>query len=187
MTSSADVSPRIEPLPPALSSMWRLCRLGYRHEPRLIVTAFSLALLAAVPDALLAYWFKLLGDGVLRGDWRLVRLALLALGAVGDRHVVPGHGEHARAAPVPRQGDDRARVARGDAAGVDHDDRPPRAPRVSRPPVGAAQPGVHARPHVHVAVLDLRLDPAARRHRGAAGVDPSGAGAARRCSRCRRC
>ena len=80
MTSSADTSARIDPLPPALSSIWRLCRLGYRHEPRLIVTAFTLVLVAALPDALLAYWFKLLGDGALRGDWSLVRVAVLALG-----------------------------------------------------------------------------------------------------------
>ncbi len=70
----------IEPLPPALSSIWRLCVLGYQHEPRLILAAFGLALVAAVPDALLAYWFKLLGDGALRGDWTLVRVAVLALG-----------------------------------------------------------------------------------------------------------
>ena len=63
-------------------------------------------------------------------------------------------------------------------AGVDLDDRASRASRVPRPPVGAAQPGVHARPHVHVAVLDLWLDPSPRRHGGAARVDPSGAGAA---------
>ena len=69
-----------EALPPALSSMWRLCKLGYRHEPALIVVAFSLALLAALPDALLAFWFKLLGEGVLRGDWARVRVAVLALG-----------------------------------------------------------------------------------------------------------
>ena len=80
MTSSAEARPRIEPLPPALSSIWRLCKLGYRHEPRLIVTAFTVALLAALPDALLAYWFKLLGDGVLQGDWSRVRVAVLALG-----------------------------------------------------------------------------------------------------------
>ena len=80
MTSLADASARIDPLPPALSSIWRLCRLGYRHEPRLIVTAFTLVLVAALPDALLAYWFKLLGDGALRGDWNLVRVAVLALG-----------------------------------------------------------------------------------------------------------
>ena len=80
MTSSAEARTQIEPLPPALSSIWRLCKLGYRHEPRLIVTAFTLVLVAALPDALLAYWFKLLGDGALRGDWSLVRVAVLALG-----------------------------------------------------------------------------------------------------------
>src|SRR2546421_4713481 len=57
-----------EELPPALASMWRLCRLGYRHEPGLLVAAFLLALLAALPDALIAVWLKLLGEGVLRGD-----------------------------------------------------------------------------------------------------------------------
>src|SRR5579862_1724717 len=74
MTSSPD------PLPPALSSMWRLCKLGYRHEPGMILAAFLLALLSALPDALLAFWFKLLGDGVLSGDGRRVRTALIALG-----------------------------------------------------------------------------------------------------------
>ena len=39
-------------LPPALSSMWRLCKLGYQHEPGLMVAAFVLSLLAALPDAL---------------------------------------------------------------------------------------------------------------------------------------
>ena len=58
MTSSRKAA-AIDALPPALPSMWRLCKLGYQHEPALIVTAFSLALLAAVPDALLAVWFKL--------------------------------------------------------------------------------------------------------------------------------
>jgi ATP-binding cassette subfamily B protein len=60
--------------------MWRLCKLGYHHEPALIVTSFTLALVAALPDALLALWFKLLGEGALEHDWSRVRLALLALG-----------------------------------------------------------------------------------------------------------
>jgi ATP-binding cassette subfamily B protein len=60
--------------------MWRLCKLGYRHEPALILAAFTLALLAALPDALLAFWFKLLGEGALAGDWSLVQFAVLALG-----------------------------------------------------------------------------------------------------------
>ena len=67
-------------LPPALSSMWRLCKLGYSHEPGLLLAAFTLALLSALPDALLALWFKVLGDGVLQKDWRLVRIAAVALG-----------------------------------------------------------------------------------------------------------
>src|SRR5438132_9392342 len=67
-------------LPPALSSVWRLCKLGYRHEPGLLLAAFCLALLAAFPDALLAFWFKLLGQGVLEGERSLVYTAALALG-----------------------------------------------------------------------------------------------------------
>jgi ATP-binding cassette subfamily B protein len=69
-----------EELPPALSSMWRLCRLGYRHEPGLLVAAFLLSLAAALPDALLALWLALLGDGVLSGDRRLLGVAATGLG-----------------------------------------------------------------------------------------------------------
>ena len=68
-------------LPPALSSMWRLCRLGYQHEPRLMLAAFVLALVAAVPDALLALWIMLLGIGVIDGESGLVRVAAMGLAA----------------------------------------------------------------------------------------------------------
>jgi ATP-binding cassette subfamily B protein len=67
-------------LPPALSSMWRLCKLGFQHEPWLMGVAFVLSLLSALPDALLAVWFKLLGEGVLQHDRSLVRVAALGLG-----------------------------------------------------------------------------------------------------------
>jgi ATP-binding cassette subfamily B protein len=83
MTSSADRPESRRPsddLPPALSSMWRLCKLGYRHEPRMMLAAFALSQLAALPDALLALWFKLLGDGVLDHNLRLVRMAAVGLG-----------------------------------------------------------------------------------------------------------
>jgi ATP-binding cassette subfamily B protein len=60
--------------------MWRLCKLGYRHEPGLLLAAFFLALLAALPDALLALWFKLLGEGLLEGKRGLVYTAAVALG-----------------------------------------------------------------------------------------------------------
>ena len=72
-------SPERDPLPPALRSMWRLCRLGYRHEPRLMVTAFLLSQLAAVPDALLALWLMLLGNGVMQHRPGLVRVAAIGL------------------------------------------------------------------------------------------------------------
>ncbi len=68
-----------EELPPALSSMWRLCRLGFRHEPGLLLAAFLLSMLAALPDALIAVWLKLLGEGVLRADRGLLLGAALGL------------------------------------------------------------------------------------------------------------
>jgi ATP-binding cassette subfamily B protein len=68
------------PLPPALSSMWRLCKLGYRHEPRLMVAAFVLSQFAALPDALLALWLMLLGKGVLEHRPGLVQGAAIGLG-----------------------------------------------------------------------------------------------------------
>jgi ATP-binding cassette subfamily B protein len=48
-----------EPLPtrddsPALPAMWRALKRGYAAEPFLISLSFGLALLAAVPDALIA-------------------------------------------------------------------------------------------------------------------------------------
>src|SRR5687768_15874673 len=70
-----------EELPPAISSMWRLCKLGYQHEPALMLVAFLLALLSALPDALLALWFKLLGEGVIDGDTTLIRTATIGLAA----------------------------------------------------------------------------------------------------------
>ncbi|MGI8698318.1 MAG: ABC transporter ATP-binding protein [Mycobacteriales bacterium] len=67
-------------LPPALSSMVRLLRLGYQHEPRLLGAAFGLSLLAALPDALIALWLKLLGEGVARHDRATLLTAGLGLG-----------------------------------------------------------------------------------------------------------
>ena len=80
MTSSRDGWRRGDGLPAALPSMWRLCKLGYRHEPGLMLAAFVLALLAALPDALIAWWLKLLGEGVIEHDGGRVRFAAIALG-----------------------------------------------------------------------------------------------------------
>ena len=80
MTSSAERRDAIEPLPAALASMWRLCKLGYRHEPRLMLAAFVLSQLAALPDALIALWLMLLGKGVLEHQVGLVHVAAVGLG-----------------------------------------------------------------------------------------------------------
>ena len=77
-------------LPPALSSMWRALRRAHEAEPRLLSVSFSLSLLAALPDALLALWMKLLADALQRhtqgspwgvGLW--LAAAGLAVSAVG--------------------------------------------------------------------------------------------------------
>jgi ATP-binding cassette subfamily B protein len=88
MTSSREVTTpasRLDDLPPALPSMWRLCRLGYRHEPRLMLAAFALSQLSALPDALIALWIALVGRGVIEGRGRLAMVAAagLAVSATG--------------------------------------------------------------------------------------------------------
>ena len=80
MTSSPNRERAIGPLPPALSSMWRLCKLGYRHEPRLMFASLVLSQLAALPDALLALWLMLLGKGVLEHRAVLMQGAAIGLG-----------------------------------------------------------------------------------------------------------
>src|SRR5262245_27951028 len=84
MTSSPDR------LPPTLSSMWRLVKLGYRHEPGMIVLSFVLAQLAAVPDALIALWLKVLGDGLAAGDRSRLLAAAIGLGLSTVATWIPG-------------------------------------------------------------------------------------------------
>ena len=76
---NGSVATPIDALPSALPAMWRMCKLGYRHEPSLMFWAFILSLVAAVPDALLALWLALLAGGVLDQDAARVRLAAVAL------------------------------------------------------------------------------------------------------------
>lgn len=78
MTPSPE-KPQIEPLPPALSSMWRLCKLGYRHEPKMMLWSFVLSQLAALPDALIALWLMLLGQGLISHRATYVNGAALGL------------------------------------------------------------------------------------------------------------
>jgi len=67
-------------LPRAIPSMWRALKRGYEAEPLLIAVAFGLSLLAALPDALLALWFKLFADGLLAGQRVFVFVAAAGLG-----------------------------------------------------------------------------------------------------------
>jgi ATP-binding cassette, subfamily B, bacterial len=84
---TADQTPRRslpygrDELPPALSSMWRLCQLGYTHEPRLAVVVVTLTLLQAVPDALFALWLKLMADAFVAGNAVVVFATLAAIAA----------------------------------------------------------------------------------------------------------
>ncbi len=60
--------------------MWRALVRGYRAEPRLLPVAFGFSLLAALPDALMALWLKLLADGVLQHNRGLAIGAAVGLG-----------------------------------------------------------------------------------------------------------
>src|SRR5205823_14680821 len=71
----------IDDLPPAVPAMWRALKRGYQAEPLLLSVSFGLALLAALPDALLALWLKYLADGVFGGRRGLVIAASVGLGA----------------------------------------------------------------------------------------------------------
>jgi len=79
MTSSPKPGAPSNELPPGLSSIWRLCKLGYRHEPGLLMAAFLMSLFAALPDSLVAVWLKVLGDGMLQQDRRRVFAAAMGL------------------------------------------------------------------------------------------------------------
>jgi len=79
MTRSAKGSHVNEDLPPAMRSLVRTFRLGYRAEPRLLALSLGLALLMMLPDALLALWLKFLVDGVLHHQRERVIIAGVGL------------------------------------------------------------------------------------------------------------
>src|SRR5260370_35929649 len=60
--------------------MWGLCKLGSRPEPHLMAIAFVLSQRSALPDALLALWLMLLGNGVLDHRTVMVEGAAIGLG-----------------------------------------------------------------------------------------------------------
>ncbi len=79
MSSADQASTDPDPLPPALASMWRLFRLGYRHEPALLITALVVTLVAAVPDALLALWLQWLGNAIIARDAVMIMVSVSAM------------------------------------------------------------------------------------------------------------
>ena len=70
-----------DPMPGAWDSMWRAIVRAREAEPSLLAVSFSLAMLSALPDALLALWLGLLADGILAGKRVQVLTAALGLGA----------------------------------------------------------------------------------------------------------
>src|SRR5436190_1414118 len=70
----------VDDLPPAMPAMWRALKRGYQAEPLLLPVALGLSLVAALPDAVIALWLKLLADGVQDGNSPRVMVAAVGLG-----------------------------------------------------------------------------------------------------------
>jgi len=79
MSPSERHAPRPTDLPPALPSLWRTFRLGYRAEPALLAISLGLGLLMMLPDALIALWLKYFVDGAAAGDRTKILWAAFAL------------------------------------------------------------------------------------------------------------
>ncbi|HEX6936791.1 MAG TPA: ABC transporter ATP-binding protein [Actinomycetes bacterium] len=81
MTRSTE--PRSDPagdgMPPPLESLWRMTKLAYRIEPRLLGVSLAMTLALALPSALVGLWLALLVDGVTDGDRSVVMLAAAGL------------------------------------------------------------------------------------------------------------
>ena len=123
-------------LPPALPAMWRALKRGYQAEPLLLSVSFGLALLAALPDALHRAFAQAPGRRRARGPARAGAGRGGRAGRLGGRDLVPARDQRPHPAPVSRQADHRARVARRAAAGVGR----PRSSTTSAPSISIASP-----------------------------------------------
>lgn len=82
MTYSTDRLPQQGsevPLPGGPASMWRLAKLCYRFERRLMITSLMIQVLAGVPRPLTVLWLGMLTTGATERRWLLVYLALAAM------------------------------------------------------------------------------------------------------------
>ena len=160
--------------------MWRLCKLGYRHEPRLMLAAFVLSQLAALPDALLALWLMLLGKGVIEHSPGLVRVSAIGLGV----SAAATWFLRTISTRVQRRFRDKVTIAleshvarlQASVVTVAHHERPDYLDRLAM-----LRNQIFVLDHMYMSVFAtvgwiLRLGGDDR----AADVDPSGAGAARR-------
>ncbi|HEX7187132.1 MAG TPA: ABC transporter ATP-binding protein [Actinomycetes bacterium] len=68
-------------MPPPLEALWRMFRLAYRVEPRLLAVSFAMTVVTALPGALIGLWLALLVDGVGEEDRGKVLAAALGLAA----------------------------------------------------------------------------------------------------------
>ena len=173
-------------LPPMLPSMWRLCKLGYRYEPRPDGRRLRAGPADGPARRAAGAVVQVARRGRATAQRRTDAYGGVRAGPVRDGDLAARRPELADAAPVPRPDHHRARSARREAPGVGRDDCPPGAAGLPRPARDAARSGVRARSHVHVGVLDVRVDRAARRDDRAADVDSSGARAAGRVCRAHR-
>ena len=183
MTSSPERDDPVvrDELPPALSSMWRL--LQARLPPRAAPAArrrSGCRCWRRCPTRCSRCGSSCSADGVLRRQPRCSCTRRRSASACRRPRTWFLRTVSDRAQRRFRdRGDDRARGARRASCRrrsrrIAHHERPD----YLEPARGAPRSGLRARSHVHVAVLHVRLDPAARRHGRAADVDSSGAGAA---------
>ncbi len=79
LSGAAPAPEAVEAMPPTLSSMWRLCRLGFRYERGLMALSLATSQLASLPSALTALWLALLGAGVVQQQPRLALIAAVGM------------------------------------------------------------------------------------------------------------
>jgi ATP-binding cassette subfamily B protein len=68
-------------LPPPLESLWRMVKLAYAFQPRLLLVSLVMTLAVALPSSLVGLWLALLVDGVRAGDATRVHVAAVGLAA----------------------------------------------------------------------------------------------------------
>jgi len=69
------------PLPPAVPSMVRVVKHGYRAEPRLLWASLAMTTLEALPDVLVGLWLALVTDGVVHHDHTRLLVGAFGLAA----------------------------------------------------------------------------------------------------------